>query len=47
METVISVYDRGMFARWEIIKNSRKLEAVENFLCDIEASSPTIILLYQ
>lgn len=36
METVISVYDRGMFARWEIIKNSKKLEAVENFLCDIE-----------
>ncbi|XP_075227138.1 uncharacterized protein LOC142327734 [Lycorma delicatula] len=36
METVISVYDRGMFARWEIIKNSRKLEAIENFLCDIE-----------
>nr|CAD7406679.1 unnamed protein product [Timema cristinae] len=36
MESIISLYDKNMFTRWENLKNTRKSELLEKFLRDVQ-----------
>lgn len=39
METIVSVFDKAMYSRWETVKVTRRTELLEEFLSDIKVNS--------